>query len=233
VLDLREQPQRVLAVEGLLVLVQLLDHDPNAPLVCAPVVSRSVHDLWRHLERRPQKRIRLVGQDLAHSEVNQAYLALVVYQGVFGLQVPMDDVERVDLPQRHHELRGLETALIDAEIRFPAFPQHKLDVLHRAAVDKLEEQLLAQVVFLGLYQLLHEGVLQLHENVFLVQQIVHLFLLPDQRFGHHLQPLDVFRELVDDHEHGSERALADDAHHYQVRQLHPRLLQMRPLLELL
>jgi hypothetical protein len=78
VFDLREEAERVLAVEGLLVLVQLLDHDAYAPLVCTPVVSRSVDYFWGHLEGRPQKRIGFVRQNLAHAEVDQAYVAIVV-----------------------------------------------------------------------------------------------------------------------------------------------------------
>lgn len=74
-------------------------------------MPRTVHELRRILLGRPAYTLgRLVVIDikLALAEIRQLDLPIRVDEHVLGLQVPLDDVERVQLADHDHHLRDLE-----------------------------------------------------------------------------------------------------------------------------
>lgn len=66
---------------------------------------------FSHLRRTAERGRGAVGLDvlLAKAEVGEDDVTLRVQQDVLGLQVPVDDVERVQVAQRARDLGGVET----------------------------------------------------------------------------------------------------------------------------
>ena len=108
--DLLVEPHEAGVGEGGLADQHLVEEDAEGPPVHGPVVAAAMEDLWREVLRSPAHRPRGAAgaQHLGEPEVRDDDVTRPVQENVLRLEVPVDDVETVEVGQGGHDLGGVE-----------------------------------------------------------------------------------------------------------------------------
>ena len=67
-----------------------------------------MHTFWREVFGRAAQSPRAVLDDLGEAEVGDLHVAVGVVEDVLGLEIPVDDVEMMQVLEGEHDLRGVE-----------------------------------------------------------------------------------------------------------------------------
>eukprot|EP00754_Rhynchopus_humris_P019492 Rhum_TRINITY_DN14643_c10_g1::Rhum_TRINITY_DN14643_c10_g1_i1::g.107433::m.107433 len=202
---------QVLAVEGRQTADHLVQKDAQRPPVHRlSVASRRVQELGSQVLGGAAEGgglLLAVDARLRKAEVGDAAVALPVEHAVLRLQVPVDDVQRVQVPQRQPDLRRVELR--------PALrerPHLRQVVEQLAAGQEVEDEEQRLLRLERKVQLHNVRVVDRPQDVLLRLHVLHEPLPQDQLLRHALHRVDLLRVLLPHLHHLAERPLA---HHRQ------------------
>eukprot|EP00754_Rhynchopus_humris_P019495 Rhum_TRINITY_DN14643_c10_g1::Rhum_TRINITY_DN14643_c10_g1_i3::g.107438::m.107438 len=212
---------QVLAVEGRQTADHLVQKDAQRPPVHRlSVASRRVQELGSQVLGGAAEGgglLLAVDARLRKAEVGDAAVALPVEHAVLRLQVPVDDVQRVQVPQRQPDLRRVELR--------PALrerPHLRQVVEQLAAGQEVEDEEQRLLRLERKVQLHNVRVVDRPQDVLLRLHVLHEPLPQDQLLRHALHRVDLLRVLLPHLHHLAERPLAH--HRQQVEVLQANLL---------
>lgn len=117
---------------------ELVEQDTQGPEISLERVALALHDLRRHVMRGADDGVSPVPvvalEHLGRAHINKVDLALVVDDGVLGLDVPVDDVLGVqvfDCHQQGPEIKPSHYLVQDADLADGLKHLHPVDVLQQ------------------------------------------------------------------------------------------------------
>mmetsp|Transcript_34696 Transcript_34696/g.110262 ORF Transcript_34696/g.110262 Transcript_34696/m.110262 type:complete len:272 (+) Transcript_34696:64-879(+) len=95
---------------------ELPDENAQGPPVQRKGVPALLHHLWRKVTRCPTDRVRLAECELGKAHVCELCMALGVEHDVLRLQVPVDDLESVQMTKRTGHAGGVELCMLGGAV---------------------------------------------------------------------------------------------------------------------
>mmetsp|Transcript_73912 Transcript_73912/g.208354 ORF Transcript_73912/g.208354 Transcript_73912/m.208354 type:complete len:266 (-) Transcript_73912:1743-2540(-) len=89
---------------------KLEDHNPQSPPVHGPGVAHLLRQFWCEVLRRATSRVRVTNCDLRESKVRNLAIAIGIQEHILRLQVPVDDVEGVQVLEGPHDASDVEAS---------------------------------------------------------------------------------------------------------------------------
>ena len=173
-----------------------------------------MHTFWREVFGRAAQSPRAVLDDLGEAEVGDLHVAVGVVEDVLGLEIPVDDVEMMQVLEGEHDLRGVEARGLLA-VASGATQMCE----HLAAAHVLEHHVEVGVVLEAPQEAHNERKVDGREDLLLIERVLHLLHLHDVLLLEHLErvALRAIRAHVRDH-HSAEAARADRSVELEVGQ---------------
>lgn len=184
--DLLVDLNRLISKEWRVPRSHFIDQHSQRPPIDGLVVSLGQDDFWGQILWGTTQRPRPSLHSFREPEIGNLQVSVVVNQKILRLQISVDQVQRVQILERQHDLSGVEAGVGFAETADS--PQMRE---HLTATNELEDHVEIGVVLEGVLHVDQEREVDGLKNAFLVQRVLHLFEL------HHLLLVQNLHGVVD------------------------------------
>mmetsp|Transcript_6218 Transcript_6218/g.16035 ORF Transcript_6218/g.16035 Transcript_6218/m.16035 type:complete len:316 (-) Transcript_6218:8-955(-) len=218
-------------------MIHLIDEYSESPPIHVVAVPTTKNDFRSHILWRPAHSERAIRHTLRKSKVGELKVAPVVYEKIFRLEIPENDVQIVKIFEGQGDLRSPE--LRDLGIKSGALGPLN-DRPEFASITQLHQKVDRALVLKVVDDSNQEGTIERIRQVLLIANVLNLLLL----LGHVLLSLDFKRAKLGqihgtllrrrrNHKHPPKVSLSECSPNLQVLDLHTRLETLHcPLLEL-
>mmetsp|Transcript_51959 Transcript_51959/g.97200 ORF Transcript_51959/g.97200 Transcript_51959/m.97200 type:complete len:271 (+) Transcript_51959:403-1215(+) len=205
---------RVLIIEWRISCQHLEEKDAQSPPVHALAVALGLDHLRGQVLWRTAKRPSSFFHDLGETEVREFDVPFHVQQSILWLQVPVHDVQAVEIPKGHNDLTGVKSNLV--VWKTPLISQVREQL---AAVYVLQQHEQSPLILKSAQEVDNEGMLDHGHDLLFCLHMLHLLQSDYIAFPEDLQchgsPLLASLHL--DHANAAEGTLPDGVFELEIR----------------